>query len=136
MSNGFSNLNGGTGEGSGRRIPFFLFTDYLSPILTNNINAPAVFFYNQNLALWMTVPTIIGLIAIFRGAKNNKGLTLVALSYTLTLMFLAILGKLVFITKYSIEILPTIIILLSFGFEKMKKIGTILVSLFVLMSSL
>lgn len=110
----------------------FLFTDYLSPILTNNINAPAVFFYNPNLALWMIVPTIIGLIAIFRVVKNNKGLTLVTLFYALTLMFLAILGKLVFITKYSIEILPIIIILLSFGFENMKKIGTILISLFVI----
>ncbi len=110
----------------------FLFTDYLSPILTNNINVPPVFFYNPDLTFWLIVPTLLGVIGIFYGIKNNKGITTVAILYTLTLMLLAVCGKLVFITKYSIEILPIIIILLSVGFDRMKKNGIVLYSLFIL----
>lgn len=109
----------------------FLFSDYFSPILTNNINAPAVFFYDMKLALWLTVPTMLGILAVVFGIKQNKGITLVSVLYILVLIVLAILGKLVFITKYSIEILPVLILLLSVGFERLKKAGLVLFALFI-----
>jgi len=109
----------------------FLFSDYLSPILTNNVNAPAVFFYNMKYAIWMTIPTIIGIIGLFFGIKRNRGIMTITLSYVLVLSILALFGKLVFITKYSIEILPIIILLISVGFKEMNKIGLILFSLFI-----
>lgn len=109
----------------------FLFSDYLSPILTNHINAPPVFFYNLRLVFWLTVPTLIGITGIIFGIKNNKGITAVTLCTALTLILLAIFGKILLITKYSIEILPTLILLMSVGFERLKKTGLILFALFI-----
>ncbi len=98
----------------------FLFSDFLSPILTNNINAPTVFFYSKNLLfiILITIPTLIGLYGIFTGAKKQKGLAVISLFTLLVMSILALGGKIVFITKYSIEILPAIILLISIGLEK------------------
>ena len=110
----------------------FLFSDYLSPILTNNINAPMVFFYNKSLTLWMVLPLIITFYPICIGIKKAKGLSLVSVLTVLAMFVLAISGKIVFITKYSIEILPILIFVLALGFENLKNVGNILLSLFVL----
>ncbi len=97
----------------------FLFSDFLSPILTNNINAPTVFFYRKDLLFifLITIPTLIGLYGILSGAKKQKGLAIISLFTILVMSILALTGKIVFITKYSIEILPAIILLISIGFE-------------------
>ena len=110
----------------------FLFSDYLSPILTNNINAPTVFFYNKSFALWQFLPCLISATPLLLGIKKAKGLSVVALLTVIVMSILAIFGKIVFITKYSIEILPIIIFLLALGFDKLKKVGNALLSLFVL----
>ena len=110
----------------------FLFSDYLSPILTNNINAPTVFFYNKSLALWMILPLIIAFYPICIGIKKAKGLSIVSVLTVLAMSVLAIGGKIVFITKYSIEILPILIFVLALGFERLKKVGNILLTIFVL----
>ena len=110
----------------------FLFSDYLSPILTNNINAPTVFFYNKSLALWMILPLIIAFYPICIGIKKSKGLSLVSVLTVLAMSVLAISGKIVFITKYSIEILPILIFVLALGFESLKKVGNIFLTIFVL----
>lgn len=110
----------------------FLFSDYLSPILTNNINAPTVFFYNKSLVLWMILPLIVAFYPICIGIKKAKGLSLVAVLTVLVMSALALNGKIVFITKYSIEILPILIFVLALGFESLKKVGNILFSFFVL----
>lgn len=110
----------------------FLFSDYLSPILTNNINAPTVFFYNKSLALWMVLPLVVAFYPICIGIKKAKGLSLVAVLTVLTMSALALSGKIVFITKYSIEILPILIFVLALGLENLKKVGNILLALFVL----
>ena len=109
----------------------FLFSDYLSPILTNNVNAPPVFFYNKSVALWMLLPCLICIYPLILGIKKFKEATVVSFLTVLTLCVLALLGKLVFITKYSIEILPSLILLLSLGFEEMKKAGTALLIVFI-----
>lgn len=110
----------------------FLFSDYLSPILTNNINAPTVFFYNKSLALWMILPLIIAFYPICIGITKAKGLSLVSALTVLAMFVLAISGKIVFITKYSIEILPILIFVLALGLENLKKVGNILLTIFVL----
>ena len=110
----------------------FLFSDYLSPILTNNINAPTVFFYNKSLVLWMILPLIVAFYPICIGIKKAKGLSLVAVLTVLAMSALALNGKIVFITKYSIEILPILIFVLALGFESLKKVGNILLAIFVL----
>ena len=107
----------------------FLFSDYFSPILTNNVNAPPVFFYNKSNAVWMTLPTIIAIIGLFKGIR--RGLALVAFFTVLVLSILAIYGKLVFITKYSIEILPILILFVAIGFVRLKKVGALLLMIFV-----
>lgn len=95
----------------------FLFSDFFSPILTNNVNAPPEFFYKKDL-LWlllMTVPTLIGFCGLLRGAKKQRGLFGVCLAVILVMAILAVSGKLVFITKYAIEILPVFILLFVLG---------------------
>lgn len=109
----------------------FLFTDYLSPILTNNVNAPPIFFYNPMLAFWLTVPTLLGIVGLICGIKLNKGILAVSSLYVFVLFILAICGNLVFITKYSIEILPTIILLISIGFVRLNKVGLLLFAMFI-----
>lgn len=109
----------------------FLFSDYLSPILTNNINAPNVFFYSKNFLFVILIlfPTLLGIYCIIRGAKRAKGLAFIVLSTIFVTSLLAISGKLVFITKYTIEILPIIILLFALGIK--SKIDYILLSVFV-----
>lgn len=109
----------------------FLFSDFLSPILTNNINAPTVFFYNKQLILWMLVPTLLGLIGFLAGFKKTLSLNILAFLVIFVMSILAISGKLVFITKYAIEILPILILTIVLGFEQLKKTGVILFALFV-----
>lgn len=108
----------------------FLFSDYFSPVLTNNISAPPVFFYNKSLALWLTVPTLIAFSGLIAGLK--KGYAVIVAGIISVMALASYFGKLVFITKYTIEILPILIMFVALGFEKMKRYGVILLSLFVL----
>ena len=110
----------------------FLFSDFLSPILTNNVNAPPVFFYNSSKAVWMVLPLIIVFLPLVIGIKKAKGLSIVCLLTVGAMSILSLTGKLVFITKYSIEILPAIILILALGFNYLKKTGLILLVLFIL----
>ena len=109
----------------------FLFSDFLSPILTNNINAPTVFFYNKSYALWMLVPLLITIVPVIIGIKKCKGIATVSLLTIITMSILALSGKLVFITKYSIEILPSLIVIAAIGFNSLKRIGAFLFSIFI-----
>lgn len=109
----------------------FLFSDFLSPVLTNNVNAPSVFFYNSEFAIWLLLPTLIGLTGFVFGIKQFRGLNFIALMTIVVMSFLAIAGKLVFITKYAIEILPILILTMALGFVKLKKLGTALLISFL-----
>ena len=112
----------------------FLITDYFSPILTNLVNAPNTFLYKKDLtfAFFLLFPSIIALIGLFFGAKKNKGLFLIVIGSVFVLTMAAILGKLVFITKYSIEIYPILILLTAVGFNSLSKfhLGKILFVLY------
>lgn len=105
----------------------FLITDYFSPILTNIVSAPDNFFYNFSFifVIFALIPSIIAIIAIIKALMTKEykilGLFYVSLAYILILVLAAISGKLVFITKYSIEIYPILILLMGFGLLEFKK---------------
>lgn len=96
----------------------FLFTDYFSPVLTNLTNAPDNFFYSTKLAFCMIAPALIAIgfiiIALMKNKLNRELFSVAALT-VLVLIAASLSGKLVFITKYSIEIYPILIYLVSFG---------------------
>lgn len=104
----------------------FLVTDYFSPVLTNIVSAPDNFFYNFNLIfiIFAIIPSIIILTAIVKTllAKNKEllGIFLVSIGFILTLVISSLLGKTVFITKYSMEIYPALLLLAAFGLNQMR----------------
>lgn len=117
----------------------FLFSDYFSPILTNLTNSPDNFFYAPKLAFFMIVPTFICLFFIYKSLHKNKfniGLFAICTANILVLVIAALLGKLVFITKYSIEIYPILIYLACYGIETLnnKKIKNTLIILYSVIS--
>lgn len=105
----------------------FMLTDYFSPILINPVSLPDSFIgsINPNFTIFAIIPTLIALIGIIKTliSKDKKilGLFLVCLAYLSTLIIAAVFGKLIFITKYSIEIYPTLILLMAFGLLEFKK---------------
>lgn len=97
----------------------FLFTDYFSPVLTNLINAPDIFFYNKSLKfiICAIVPAVIAILWIIKSikSKTEAGLIGICAAVITVMVIAAISGKLVFTTKYSIEIYPILIYLASKG---------------------
>ena len=67
-----------------------------------------MFFYNKTLALWITLPTLIGVFSLLFGIKNNKGFFSIFIGVIITLAVLAYPGKIVFITKYATLYLKSI----------------------------
>lgn len=117
----------------------FLFTDYFSPVLTNLTNAPDNLFYMPKLALYMFIPSLIAIFCIIKSLikdKLNLQLFSVALFTTIVLAAASICGKLVFITKYSIEIYPILIFLACSGLASINKKGlkTTLIIVYSLLS--
>jgi len=109
----------------------FLFSDYLSPILTNHLNAPTKFFYSNSIlySILMFIPTLIGTVFFIKGSQKAKGLLGIFVFTILLTAVLAHSGIIVFITKYTIEILPILILLLSLGVK--NKIDYILFIFYV-----
>lgn len=110
----------------------FLFSDFFSPILTNNINAPKIFYYSKNLLfiVLITIPTVIAFVGIILGFKKEKGLGFIAIAILFVMSVLAITGKIVFITKYSIETLPIFMLLVSLGLGSIgnKRVSALLLT--------
>lgn len=117
----------------------FLLTDYFSPVIINIVNAPDNFFFNFTFGfvIFALLPTTIACIGIIRALRMRQykitGLFIVSLCYILVLIIMAVAGKLVFITKYSMEIYPILILLVSYGLVSIdnKKLGRVLIFLFV-----
>lgn len=118
----------------------FLMTDYFSPVLTNLVSSPAKFFYNPTpeFLIFALVPTIIAGYWIIKAVIKNKINTALLISAILTVTVMAIAalaGKLVFITKYSIEIYPTLILLGAYGaaITNNKVLRWLLIGLFIML---
>ena len=109
----------------------FLFSDFFSPILTNHINAPKIFYYNEEIlfGLLITIPTLIALVGIITGSIKNKGFGLITVLVIIVMSILACTGKVMFITKYMTEILPILILLFVLGYS--QKYFSIVIGLFI-----
>jgi len=105
----------------------FVFTDYFTPMLVNLVNAPDSFFYNVTpmFIIFTLIPATIAIVGIVNAliVKNYKvsGLFYSSIAFFLTLVIAAMLGKLVLLTKYSVEIYPTLILVMGFGLLEFKK---------------
>lgn len=115
----------------------FLFTDYFSPILTNLVSAPDNFFYHFSILfiIFAILPSAIAIAGIIKAVRsqNNEILVLlyVSFAFIFVLFLMAISNKLLFITKYSIEVYPTLILTAAYGLLKFEKnLKTILIFLF------
>jgi len=115
----------------------FLFTDYFSPVLTNLVNAPDKFIYVKSLSFvfFTIVPALIAVVFIGRAIYKNReniSLALLCTGFVGVMVAAALLGRLVFITKYSIEIYPILLYLVAFGAFafKNKKLVNVFVALF------
>jgi len=104
----------------------FLITDYFSPVLTNLVSAPDNFFYSFNLTFifFAILPSAIALVGLIKALKSKRfdvlGLFYISLLTVIVLAAVAITGKLVFLTKYSIEIYPILILLAGFGLVEIE----------------
>lgn len=105
----------------------FLFTDYFSPVLTNLVSAPDNFFYDLSIRflVFALIPTIIAIVGIAKsltvGKKQSIYLALVALAFLLVLVMSSLAGKTVFVTKYTIEVYPILMLLMCFGLLEFNK---------------
>lgn len=115
----------------------FMITDYFSPVLTNIVSAPDNFFYNFTLKfiIFALLPSAIAVAGMAKAIKTKEyevlGLSYVVLAYLSVLVLMAILGKLVFVTKYSIEIYPILILIMGYGLFQFKdKWRNVLIFLF------
>lgn len=105
----------------------FLITDYFSPVLTNIVSAPDNFFYNFTFSfvIFALIPSLIAIAGMAKAFMARRyeitGLFLVCLAFVAVMVVMSIAGKLVFITKYSIEIYPTLILIVGFGLLEFKK---------------
>ena len=112
---------------------FCTFIDYYSPIIVNLQNTYSSlisYFYkdgivNNAFIIFGFVPTTIGLIGLIKSIfEKDKILNMLILNaglFFVTLVVLSILGKIVLITKYSIEIYPVLILATAIGFLSIKK---------------
>jgi len=115
----------------------FLFTDYFSPVLTNLTGAPDNLIYIKSFSFifFTFITPLIALFLIGKSVYKNKQntcLLTITLGTILILAIAAIIGKLVFVTKYSVEIYPILLFLTAYGitsFEK-KFIANILLTIF------
>lgn len=113
----------------------YLLTDYFSPVLTNLTNCPEFFRHDILFIICAIIPSLIAIVLIIKSLIKNKtniGLFSIALLTTVVLAAAAILGKLVFITKYSIEIYPILIYLACSGLSDIenKKLRNIIIILY------
>ncbi len=121
----------------------FMLTDYFSPVLTNIVSAPDNFskVININFFIFAIIPSIIALIGIIRSLIAKKIEIFIVfftcLAYIFSLIIAAISGKLVFASKYSIEVYPTLILLMCSGLLTFKsKLKYILIILYCFLSLL
>ena len=97
----------------------FLITDYFSPVITNFTSAPQDFFHNlkSGFIIFALVPAAIATAFLIRAmfVKQNRELFYLISAFIFVLVIAAKSGKLVFVTKYSMEIYPVLIYLVCAG---------------------
>lgn len=107
----------------------FLITDYFSPMMTNIVSAPDNFFYNFTLGflVFAIIPSVIAIVGIIKALMTRDkshftvSLFYICLAFIAVMVVMSLAGKLVFITKYSVEIYPILIAVMGFGLLEFKK---------------
>lgn len=111
---------------------FFVFSDYFSPVQINIINTPAsltsLLFkkngFNFGYFIFGLIPIFISVTAIIFAIKQkNEKINIISLVATVTLFVMvlaAISGKMVLITKYTMEIYPIVIAITAFGLMSVR----------------
>lgn len=106
---------------------FFVFADYISPIQINIVNTPVSLFsflwkgthFNFGYLIFAVIPLVIAVLAISKALsnsdKNIKAITFIAVGTLLIMIFASISGKMVLITKYTVEIYPIFLALVGVG---------------------
>ncbi len=113
----------------------FTITDIFSPFLCDTFHVYNTFadaFYKNNIVnlgflVFAVIPALIGILCFINGALNPKrmqGYLLCTVACTvLTVLIAAVAGKIVFTTKYLIEIVPLVTLLAADGFASFKSKG-------------
>ena len=113
----------------------FFFTDLFSPYLVNITNAPPSFLsmvydgknINWGFTLFAFIPLTIAVIsmikAIFIMDNKVKYILLTSTGVYLTVFTASLFGKILFLTKYMIEIYPLLILLAILGLMSFKDKG-------------
>lgn len=127
---------------------FFVLADYFSPIQINIITTPQniadVVLRNSRLNImyfiFAIIPMTLGLVGVIKSILTNEKISryiaAISCSFFIVLMISSMSGKLVLATKYSVEIYPTLILLMCVGFLSFEKayIRKFIAILFVLLS--
>ena len=97
---------------------FYLVTFFHQYLLIMLMHLRSSFYKKDFLwSLLILVPTLIGVFGIFRGANKQRGLIAVCTAVITVMSILAVCGKLVFITKYAIEILYCTSFIICTGYK-------------------
>lgn len=118
----------------------FILTDYFSPMLTNLTASPEKFFYRKDLEFFIfaIAPAFISLGLLIKAIlkKENLYIFITAFATFAVLTAAAITGKLVLLTKYSIEIYPVLILLVCTGLDLInnKYIKNSLISIYLILT--
>lgn len=126
----------------------FLFTDVFSPVINDTFHIFNKFsdaFYkdgtvNLGYLIFAIVPTLISFVCFAKSVLNPKkihGYMLSVLVCTiLTVLIAAMAGKIVFTTKYLIEIIPIFILLVAEGFNSFdsKNLKISLATIYIIIS--
>ncbi len=114
---------------------FFTLTDIFSPVLCDTFHVYNTFadaFYKDNIVnlgffVFALIPTVIGILCFINGALNPKRMQGYLLSVILCTVFVVLMaamaGKIVFVTKYLIELVPLVVLMTADGFVSFKSKG-------------
>lgn len=111
---------------------FFVFADYISPIQINIVNTPQTLFsflvketgINWGYFIFSLFPLFLSFCCIFKTLsnpdKNIKILVFIFSGTLLTMILASLFGKMVLVTKYTMEIYPIFIALIAVGLNSFK----------------
>lgn len=111
---------------------FFVFADYISPIQINIVNTPSSLFsfliknshFNFGYLIFALIPMAIAFWSISKAFekfdKNIKIISVIAVGTLIVMVLASIFGKMVLITKYTMEVYPVFIALVGVGLCSFK----------------
>ena len=127
----------------------FFFTDLFSPYIINITNAPPAFWsvvydgnnINYGFILFAFIPLLISAVciikAIFIMDKKVKYFLLTSIGVYLTVFAASLFNKILFLTKYMIEIYPLLILFAVLGLSSFKNKGikTVIITIYFVVST-